>query len=404
MIKKLFNFKRREVNFDKASFTNIDSQVAKKITEVIKAQQKGEYGNPVSTHSSGEKAQKLIIESKKKIGTILGVKEENIFFTDSATQSNKIAFETVLRKFIKNKNITSKNIIISDKEHSSIYNTAQFFKDLGIELRIIKTKNGIVTIDELKKNIDSNTVFISIQYVNSRTGIKQDIKNLARESKLLNNKIIFHTDASQAINYFDCGLGSLSVDAISFGATKIHGPQGVGVLAFLNLEKILHKDIKRWDVKSGTPSVALIVGVSVALEKVVKNKKNKKQKTRENQIYLLEELKKNIKNVYIEAIEKSIEKITSKDLEKISPHILAVNFGEINHEYLSCLLNSCGFLVSVDSSCKRYTNSRNSNNNDFGIIRISIDSKTTKSDIKNLVLCIKKSLKICNSGGGRSLE
>ncbi len=88
-------------------------------------------------------------------------------------------------------------------------------------------KNGIVDPKKIKKEIKNNTVLVSVMYANNEIGTIEPIKEIAREIKYFNKinstKIIFHTDAVQAVNYLDLNVEKLGVDLLSLSGSKIEG-------------------------------------------------------------------------------------------------------------------------------------------------------------------------------------
>ena len=58
-------------------------------------------------------------------------------------------------------------------------------------------KNGFVDLNELRKSITSKTILISIMFANNEIGTIEPIEDIAKIAK--ENKIIFHTDAVQAV-------------------------------------------------------------------------------------------------------------------------------------------------------------------------------------------------------------
>ena len=103
---------------------------------------------------------------------------------------------------------------------------SNYIKSDLIEADFLKVdKNGLIDLEDLKNNIKENTLLISVMYVNNEIGtvepiqkIGELVKNLNRERK---NRIIFHTDAVQAVNYFDCDVKKLGADLLSFSDVSL---------------------------------------------------------------------------------------------------------------------------------------------------------------------------------------
>ncbi|MBN1969155.1 MAG: cysteine desulfurase [Candidatus Delongbacteria bacterium] len=248
------------------------------------------YGNPTSIDNlHGAQAQQAVKEARKVISTILGCKKENeIIFTAGATESNNIALIGSFRKFKHQGN----HIICSAIEHSSVLNTLKYLESEGAEVTYLPVrKNGIISIDDLKKAIKPDTILISIMYANNEIGTIQPIQEIGDLAK--ENKILFHCDAAQAAGYEKIDVYKQNIDLMSFSGHKIYGPKGIGGLfirsfmPIVRINPIFFGGEQERGLRSGTLNVPGIVGLAEALKLLVAESASINKKNREfsKQIY-----------------------------------------------------------------------------------------------------------------------
>ena len=163
-------------------------------------------------------------------------------------------------------------MIVSAIEHESVLETV---RDLGKEGVVIVNlpvnKTGIVDVKKLKASLDENTVLVSIMYANNEIGTIQPITEIAKavHASQSNGYPLFHTDASQAFQFFDCSVAESGVDLMTFSSHKIYGPKGAGALyvaAGRRLSHILAGGGQEFGLRSGTENIPAIVGFSKAVE------------------------------------------------------------------------------------------------------------------------------------------
>jgi len=127
--------------------------------------------------------------------------------------------------------------------------------------------SGIITTEELIKNIKDETILVSLMHVNNEIGV---INNIAELGEITREKgIVFHVDAAQSTGKVPIDLASLKIDLMSFSAHKTYGPKGVGALFVrrkprVRLEAMIHGGGHERGMRSGTLPTHQIVGMGEA--------------------------------------------------------------------------------------------------------------------------------------------
>ena len=68
----------------------------------------------------------------------------------------------------------------------------------GAKVTILNVKrNGLIDPVDIEKNINKNTLLVSIMIANNETGVIQPIREIGKICKEKN--VLFHTDAAQAV-------------------------------------------------------------------------------------------------------------------------------------------------------------------------------------------------------------
>lgn len=342
----------KRIYLDYASLTPLDKKVAK----VMKKYQGLDYTNPSSLYASGVASKKAILSARESIAKVLHAHPDEIIFTSGGTESNAL----VLKQF------AGKKILVSAIEHSSIISTP------GVTTVPVDT-NGIINLEELKKAITPETALVSVMMVNNEIGSIQPIQEIAKivrdANKKLGTRILFHTDASQAM-YLPIHVEKLGADLITLDGQKMYGPRGMGMLY-----------IKRGTVKierGGTENVPGIMGFATALMLADKLREKESARLAESKKFFLKELQK-----------KNLEIKVNGSLENSSPHILNISVPGIDNEFAVLKLDAKGIGCSTKSACLKDEDesyvlkaigaeSKNS-------LRFSFGRSTTKSQLKKVL-------------------
>ena len=342
------------------------------------------FANPNSLHKLGVNAKKLIDASTEQIAKIMGCKSEDVIYTSCASESNNLAIKGVA---LRNKK-RGMHIITTNLEHSSIYGPVGYLTNLGFEVDFVKTNEfGLVDIENLKSLLRDDTVLVSIGAVNSETGVKQNIEEIAKVLK--DHNCYFHVDATQAVG--KVRLDYSNVDLISFTAHKFFGPKGVGVLIKRDnvlIEPLIHGGKSTTIYRSGTPALPLIVSISKALRLIDEELDNNYNHVLELNNYIKDNLSK-YDNVKINSNKYSI------------PHILNISVMNAKPESMQHALEEYDIYISTQSACSSnnpvsrsvFEVTKNEEASKHSI-RISLSGVTTKEEVDEFLnafdKCIEK--------------
>ncbi len=223
-----------------------------------------------SVHPTGMEARKAVDWARERLALAFKIPKEGVTFTASGTEANNLALKGSLVKQGKIKG----ELCISPIEHPSILEVANWFEALGgkVQVLAIEPNTGLIDEEGLKAAINENTRLVSIQQVNSETGILQDIPRLSKIIAAANRKTLFHVDGVQALGKLKIERGLYGADMYSISAHKIGGLKGAGALlrsSKINIEPQMLGGGQERGLRSGTENVLAIWAFGMAMEKAL---------------------------------------------------------------------------------------------------------------------------------------
>ena len=261
----------RRIYIDHSATTPLDKRALEKMLPYFSEV----YGNPNSQHFFGREAMKAVDEARDKIASCIGAKPNEIYFTSGGTEADNWALRGAAQQFAHK----GKHMIISKIEHAAMLTTAKELEKQGFEFTYLGVdKYGMIDLEELKKAIRPDTIFIGVMFANNEVGTIQPIKEVAQIAK--EHGILCFTDAVQAMGTLKTDVRELGVDLMSFSAHKFYGPKGIGALYVRNgvpIGRIITGGHQERTKRGGTTNVPAIVGfaeaLSIAEEELDKNAK-----------------------------------------------------------------------------------------------------------------------------------
>ena len=219
-------------------------------------------GNPSSLHSYGRMARSAVESARAEVAQLLGCDSGSVIFTSGGTEANNL----LLKGYVDRD--SNRPVISSEIEHSSILEPLQQLRAEGVEVILLKSNSqGQIDLEAARSVVvDADAQLLSVIYANNETGVIQPIETLA--TMVDRDSCLVHSDATQAIGKIPVDLAQLDIDAVSFSAHKLRGPQGVGALVVKRKPRQLlisggGQENKR---RGGTENVAGIVGLGKAAQ------------------------------------------------------------------------------------------------------------------------------------------
>ena len=225
----------------------------------------GEYGNPSSLHSVGQRAQEALTEARARIAARLGCQPTEVIFTSGGSEADNQAIRSVAA-FGKMKGKT--HIISTAFEHHAVLHTLEALEKEGFTVTLLDVhEDGMVSAQQVEEAMTPETCLVTIMYANNEIGTVQPIAEIGEVCR--RHGVLFHTDAVQAVGHLPVNVAEQNIDLLSLSAHKFHGPKGIGVLYArrgVPIFPLIHGGAQERGRRGGTENIPAIVGMAAALD------------------------------------------------------------------------------------------------------------------------------------------
>ena len=324
----------KEVYLDHAATTYVKAEVL----DVMLPFLKDKFANPSAMYKIGKESREAVECARRQVATAIGASADEIYFTSGGSEADNMLIKGYARA---NKN-KGNHIITSKIEHMAVLESCKMLEKEGFEVTYLNVdKNGVVDLGELQRSIKPQTILISIMFANNEIGTIEPIEEITRIAKT--NKILFHTDAVQAVGNVKIDVERMDIGALSLSAHKFYGPKGVGALYIrkeYDFQSVISGGHQEKNRRAGTENVAGIVGLGKAIELADKNLKPHNKRIEK------------IREKYIEKIYKKIPNAKlNGDRKNRLPGNANFSFEGVGGASLLLLLSEEGIYASSASAC-----------------------------------------------------
>ncbi len=354
----------------------------KSVRDMVVKTMMEDYGNPSSMHRKGVTAEAYVKNAREIIAQCLKVREKEIFFTSGGTESNNLA---LIGAALANQR-KGRKILTTGMEHAAVREPVKRLEELGFEIiELPVNEQGVLSVEALADALSSDTILVSVMYVNNEVGSVQPIEKIAALVHEKSPEALFHVDAIQALGKYRIYPGRTGIDLLCASGHKIHGPKGVGFLYIREQAKVQPQILgggQQGGMRSGTDNVPGIAGLGAAVKEVYRDFEKKVE-----QMYQTKELLVN----GLEALDSVV--VHGMPVRQGAPHIVNASFLGIRSEVLLHALEDKGIYVSAGSACSTHKRSkgtsRSSTLSAMGIkpeqqesaVRFSLCEETTQEEI-----------------------
>ena len=372
---------KRFIYADNAATTAVSEEVLQAMLPHFRTA----FGNASSIYKLGRDAQRDVEDARAKVAKAIGAEPREIFFTSCGSESDNWAIKGIAENLAKR---GKKHIVTSVFEHHAVLHTCQYLEKKGFEVTYVPVSDkGLIDPEDVRNAIRDDTALVTIMYANNEVGTIQPIEEIAAICK--EKKVIFHTDAVQALGHVDIDVKKQGIDMLSLSGHKIHAQKGIGALYVrkgIVLPNLIHGGAQERNKRAGTENVPAIVGLGVAIEIATKNiaERNAVIVPRRNRL--------------IDGILKLPYTRLNGDRDKRLPGNLNISIEGIEGESLLLMLDQYGICASSGSACTSGSLDPShvllaiglKHEVAHGSLRLSIEENVTDEDVDYILEVIPK--------------
>lgn len=314
------------------------------------------WGNPSSPHVEGRRARARLDEARTRIARSLGATTHRVVFTRGGTESDNLALFGRGHAGVP---------LISTLEHSAVRapalqmyprHTPSGGSATGSEpspLTFPVAPSGAtdpadldralsVTIEQWGADPGLRIGVVSLQFVNSETGIRPDLAPVQDWAR--HRGIPLHVDAVQAPGRVALPTGAALPELLTLSGHKLGGPRGIGVLlvgAGVELKPLLFGGRQEAGLRPGTEDVVGALGFAEALAMALAET--------ETEAPRLARLRDDLERAVCEVF--PLARVHGAEGAR-APHILGVGIPGITSDLLLAALDLEGVAAAAGSACR----------------------------------------------------
>ena len=248
------------IYLDNAATTRVREEVAAEVLPIMTEV----YGNASSVHAFGREGKKALEKARVQVAAAINAKKEEIYFTAGGSEADNWALKGVAAQ-LKDK---GNHIITTQIEHHAILHTCKALEKDGFKVTYLPVDEyGLVTAEQVEAAITPETILVSIMFANNEIGTVEPIAEIGAVCKA--HKVLFHTDAVQAIGHVPVDVKAMNIDLLSMSGHKFYAPKGVGALycrTGVRLKNLIEGGAQERSKRAGTENLPAIVGMGKAIE------------------------------------------------------------------------------------------------------------------------------------------
>ena len=253
---------KKTVYVDNAATTAMSDAAVKAMLPYLQ----GVYGNPSSLHTVGQAAKEALEDARSRIAARLNAANANeIYFTSGGSEADNQAIRSAAANGAR---FGKKHIVSTAFEHHAVLHTLKKLEREGYEVTYLDVhENGIVLPEQVAAAIRPDTALVTVMFANNEIGTIQPIAEIGAICR--EKKVIFHTDAVQAVGHVPVDVRGMNIDMLSLSAHKFHGAKGAGALYVrkgVPLSTFIEGGAQERGRRAGTENLAAIISMAAALD------------------------------------------------------------------------------------------------------------------------------------------
>ena len=222
------------------------------------------FGNPSSFYGISRETKMAVDNARAQVAKAINCDPNEVYFTGGGSEADNWAIKGIATAHMKKGN----HIITTKIEHHAVLHTCEFLEKFGFEVTYLDVnEEGFIDLKQLESAITDKTILVSIMFANNEIGTIQPIKEIGAICR--EKKVLFHTDAVQAIGSVPVDVKEMNIDLLSLAGHKLYGPKGIGALYIrkgVRIDNLIHGGGQERGRRAGTENIPGVVGLGKAIE------------------------------------------------------------------------------------------------------------------------------------------